>query len=164
VRLCIQTSSKSSNSPVLLLELGVPTKTLAREMRGGILRIALECEHTADASNWSLLSVLVWTMYCKLWEESFFFFFNMSTHQKIRNNGGRRKLRIHLRSNERKIENAFKYQPSKAHMDAIRLMSAVVIGVGMISKKDQLNSDNVPCGSPDSKSFHLIDSHGIPIG
>jgi hypothetical protein len=49
-------------------------------------------------------------------------------------------------------------------MDAIRLMSAVVIGVGMISKKDQLNSDTVPCGSLDSKSFHLIDSHGILIG
>jgi hypothetical protein len=48
-------------------------------------------------------------------------------------------------SSERKIENAFKHQPSKVdmvHMDAIRLMSAVVVGVGMISKKDQLNSDD----------------------
>ena len=36
---------------------------LAREMQGGILRIALECSASSDTSN-SLLSMPVWTMYC----------------------------------------------------------------------------------------------------
>ena len=51
-----------------------------------------------------------------------FFFFYMSTHQGIRSNG-------------RKVGNAFKRQPSKVDMDALGLTSAVVVCAGMISGK-----------------------------
>ncbi|XP_062154190.1 protein MIZU-KUSSEI 1-like [Alnus glutinosa] len=133
VRLCIQTSSKLPTNPILLLELAVPTTTLAREMRGGVLRIALECASATPAC--SLLSMPVWTMYC----------------------------------NGRKVGYAFKRQPSKADMDALRVMSAVVVGAGMISGKELDGDDEVMylranfervCGSSDSESFHLIDPHG----
>ncbi|KAA8546755.1 hypothetical protein F0562_003184 [Nyssa sinensis] len=64
VYFCVQTNPKSTN-PILLLELAVSTTILAREMREGNLRIALECnaiENGADSD--SLLSMPVWTMYC----------------------------------------------------------------------------------------------------
>ncbi|XP_049354352.1 protein MIZU-KUSSEI 1-like [Solanum verrucosum] len=41
VSFCIQTNPKST-TPIILLELAVSTSTLAREMQGGIVRIALE--------------------------------------------------------------------------------------------------------------------------
>eukprot|EP00257_Ricinus_communis_P023486 XP_015583481.1 protein MIZU-KUSSEI 1 [Ricinus communis] len=65
VSLCIQTDSKSTN-PILLLEFALPTAVLAREMQGGILRIALECSagSGSDNSSTSLFSMPVWTMYC----------------------------------------------------------------------------------------------------
>jgi hypothetical protein len=68
VRLCIQTSSKPPTNPILPPELAVPTTTLAREMRGGVLRIALECASATPAC--SLLSMPVWTMHVLQWEES----------------------------------------------------------------------------------------------
>lgn len=64
VNFCIQTNSKSTN-PILLLELAVPTAILAREMRGGVLRIALEST-AATAENSGRRSVLsspAWSMY-----------------------------------------------------------------------------------------------------
>ncbi|KAK4367000.1 hypothetical protein RND71_014880 [Anisodus tanguticus] len=64
VNFCIQTSPNSS-TPVLLLELAVSTSTLAHEMRGGLLRIALESSNEGGGNeNSSLLSMPVWTMYC----------------------------------------------------------------------------------------------------
>lgn len=62
---CIQTNPKSA-APLLLLELAVPTTILAREMRGGLLRIVLECT-IHSSPHWhghGLLSTPVWTMYC----------------------------------------------------------------------------------------------------
>ncbi|MCD7463189.1 hypothetical protein HAX54_050136 [Datura stramonium] len=56
VSFCIQTNPKST-TPILLLELAVSTSTLAREMHGGIVRIALESGN--NGGNQSLLR-----MYC----------------------------------------------------------------------------------------------------
>lgn len=58
VSFCIQSNTNSTN-PILLLELAVPTSILAREMRGGTLRIALESNNGG-----TLLSTTLWTMYC----------------------------------------------------------------------------------------------------
>ncbi|XP_059309552.1 protein MIZU-KUSSEI 1-like [Lycium ferocissimum] len=64
VNFCIQTNPNSS-TPLLLLELAVSTSTLAREMRGGLLRIALESSNEGGGNEiFSLLSMPVWTMYC----------------------------------------------------------------------------------------------------
>ncbi|KGN48725.1 protein MIZU-KUSSEI 1 [Cucumis sativus] len=62
VNFCIQTNSSSTN-PILLLELAVPTAILAREMRGGVLRIALESATTANSGGRSVLSSPAWSMY-----------------------------------------------------------------------------------------------------
>ncbi|TMX00762.1 hypothetical protein EJD97_000180 [Solanum chilense] len=56
VNFCIQTNPKST-TPIILLELAVSTSTLAREMRGGIVRIALESGN--HGGNQSILR-----MYC----------------------------------------------------------------------------------------------------
>ncbi|KAF5464098.1 hypothetical protein F2P56_014206 [Juglans regia] len=143
VRLCIQTSYNSTNS-VLLLQLAVPTTTLAREMQGSILRIALEStatrqgfSSTTAGNSCSLLSMPVWKMYC----------------------------------NGRKVGFAVKRQPSKADMEALRVMSAdhVVVGAGVISGKELQREDELMylranfervCGSANSESFHLIDQDG----
>ncbi|KAE9587778.1 hypothetical protein Lal_00021986 [Lupinus albus] len=58
---CIQ-SNKNSTNPILLLELAVPTSILAKEMRGGTLRIVLE-SRTGTSCN-LLFSTPLWTMYC----------------------------------------------------------------------------------------------------
>ncbi|KAJ0039970.1 hypothetical protein Pint_27637 [Pistacia integerrima] len=63
MRFCIQTHSKST-IPVLLLELAVSTRILAKEMQGGILRIALECTSFGYGDDESLMSTPEWTMYC----------------------------------------------------------------------------------------------------
>ncbi|KAF5451489.1 hypothetical protein F2P56_026595 [Juglans regia] len=149
VRLCIQTSTSNSiiNPVVLLLELAVPTTTLAREMRGGILRIALECATPPGYStagggvSGSLLSMPLWTMYC----------------------------------NGRKVGYAVKRQPSEADMEALRLLSEVVVGAGIISGKELNREDDDEVlylranfervfGSANSESFHLIDPDGSNIG
>ncbi|KAM0941559.1 putative protein MIZU-KUSSEI 1-like, plant [Dioscorea sansibarensis] len=64
VSFCFHDDSRTS--PLLLLDFAIPTAQLAREMRHGLLRIALECT-TAVAGGRrraSLFSVPVWTMYC----------------------------------------------------------------------------------------------------
>ncbi|KAI3883365.1 hypothetical protein MKW92_039611 [Papaver armeniacum] len=64
VNLCFQ-SNPNSNIPTLLLQLAIPTTILAKEMRGGLLRIALECKtESRHSSSHHLLSVPVWIMYC----------------------------------------------------------------------------------------------------
>ncbi|EXC09719.1 hypothetical protein L484_019816 [Morus notabilis] len=137
VSFCIQ--SKATNNPILLLELAVSTQTLAREMRGGFLRIALESKVPVPNSSGhgrsdDLLSTPVWTMYC----------------------------------NGRRVGYAVKRRPSEADMEALRLMGSVVAGAGVINGKE-LNRDDDDelmylrakfervCGSENSESFHLID-------
>ncbi|KAL5053521.1 hypothetical protein RYX36_034203 [Vicia faba] len=62
ISFCIQ-SNLNSTTPILLLELALPTSTLAREMRGGTLRISLESSGDNGRSS-TLLSTPFWTMYC----------------------------------------------------------------------------------------------------
>ncbi|KAK7399593.1 hypothetical protein VNO78_10778 [Psophocarpus tetragonolobus] len=62
VRFCIQENASCTN-PILLLELAVPTSILAKEMREGTLRMALESgDNNRDEKT--LLSTPLWTMYC----------------------------------------------------------------------------------------------------
>ncbi|XP_026456766.1 protein MIZU-KUSSEI 1-like [Papaver somniferum] len=64
VTFCIQ-SKPDSDIPTLLLELALPTAILAKEMKSGLLRIALECNNnTSRHSSSNLLSVPIWSMYC----------------------------------------------------------------------------------------------------
>ncbi|KAI3798613.1 hypothetical protein L1987_33890 [Smallanthus sonchifolius] len=64
VNFCIQTNPKSQ-TPVLLLELTISTTFLAREMKNGNLRIALECSNEPESSHdKSLLAMPLWTMHC----------------------------------------------------------------------------------------------------
>ncbi|CAN7136696.1 unnamed protein product [Brassica rapa subsp. narinosa] len=62
INFCIQTPRKSTN-PELLLELAVPTTVLAREMRGGALRIVLERNNQEEEGD-SVSSRPFWNMYC----------------------------------------------------------------------------------------------------
>ena len=62
INFCIQTPRKSTN-PELLLELAVPTTVLAREMRGGELRIVLERNNQEEEGD-SVSSRPFWNMYC----------------------------------------------------------------------------------------------------
>lgn len=50
------------SKPVLLLELATPTNSLVKEMASGLVRIALECERTANRGK--LFQESIWTMYC----------------------------------------------------------------------------------------------------
>ncbi|KAG6399775.1 hypothetical protein SASPL_141260 [Salvia splendens] len=59
VTLCIQ-ANPISTSPILLLDLAIPTNVLAKEMKGGSIRFAFE----SGASAGPLLSMPAWTMYC----------------------------------------------------------------------------------------------------
>ncbi|XP_058781562.1 protein MIZU-KUSSEI 1-like [Vicia villosa] len=64
VSFCIQSSPNSTN-PILLLELAIPTSVLAKEMRGGTLRIVLESVTSGSCSNSNnLFSTPLWIMYC----------------------------------------------------------------------------------------------------
>ncbi|XP_073049996.1 protein MIZU-KUSSEI 1-like [Primulina eburnea] len=58
--------SDLASEPVLLLELGVSTSTLVKQMSTGLVRIALECEkiRKPQQSRRVLLREPVWTMYC----------------------------------------------------------------------------------------------------
>ncbi|KAK8321509.1 hypothetical protein V6Z11_A12G104900 [Gossypium hirsutum] len=122
---CIQANSKSIN-PFLLLEFAVPTAVLAREMQGGILRIALDCTVSGNfSSSDSVLSMPLWNMYC----------------------------------NGRKVGYAVKRRPSKADIDAFRLMSSVVL-----DNDDELmylwSNFERARGSSHTESFRLIDPDG----
>ncbi|KAK2438496.1 protein MIZU-KUSSEI [Trifolium repens] len=63
INFCIQ-SNANSTTPILLLELAVPTNILAREMSRGTLRIALESSSTKNGRSSTVLSTPFWTMYC----------------------------------------------------------------------------------------------------
>ncbi|KAM7276075.1 hypothetical protein ACFE04_017941 [Oxalis oulophora] len=133
---CIQ---KKNNNPIFVLELAVPTTTLAKEMQGGTLRIALQSKtvplvENGRSSDSGLMMAPSWTMFC----------------------------------NGRKVGYAVKRKPSKAELDALRLMNS---GVGTISGKELLGDcdDEILYlrsnfkrnrGGPNSESFHLIDPDG----
>ncbi|XP_002890423.2 protein MIZU-KUSSEI 1 [Arabidopsis lyrata subsp. lyrata] len=66
VSFCLQDAAVGS-SPLLLLELAVPTAALAKEMdEAGVLRIALECDRrrSSNSRSSSIFDVPVWSMYC----------------------------------------------------------------------------------------------------
>ncbi|RDY06319.1 Protein MIZU-KUSSEI 1, partial [Mucuna pruriens] len=65
VSFCIQPNANSTN-PILLLELALPTSVLAKEMRGGTLRIVLESNNNNNNHNLNhnLFSTPLWSMYC----------------------------------------------------------------------------------------------------
>ncbi|KAL5557634.1 hypothetical protein UlMin_033845 [Ulmus minor] len=63
VSFCLQDHTRTS--PLLLLELAIPTAYLAREMQCGLLRIALECKKQKQKQKHeSLFEVPVWSLYC----------------------------------------------------------------------------------------------------
>ncbi|KAL1196394.1 Protein MIZU-KUSSEI 1 [Cardamine amara subsp. amara] len=145
VNFCIQaTNSKTLNPIIVLLELTVPTEVLAREMQGGVLRIALEAnnndgyDHSHEDSSSSLLTTPLWNMYC----------------------------------NGRNVGFAIKREPSKAELAALKVLTPVAEGAGVVNG-EEINRDKSDhmmylrasfkrvVGSFDSESFHLIDPHGI---
>ncbi|MED6112341.1 hypothetical protein PIB30_060776 [Stylosanthes scabra] len=61
---CVQ-HDRLSSKPSLLLKFPISTNDLVREMRNGLLRIALECNpHRPDLATCPLRSVPVWTVFC----------------------------------------------------------------------------------------------------
>jgi len=142
VSFCIQANANSN--PILLLELAVPTTILAKEMRGGTLRIALESYSSVDSEDVNnnnntntLLSTPLWTMYC----------------------------------NGKKVGYAVKRRPSNSDFEALRLMRSVVVGTGVVKGKELVNKEDGQLmylrgsfervrGSENCESFYLIDPEG----
>lgn len=136
VRFCIQTNSKSTN-PTLLIDLALPTTILAREMQGGILRIALESTTfgLGGNSHQPLISTPVWMMYC---------------------NG--RKVGYAVKRKVSKADTDL-----LRLMDSV-VVGAGVISGKQLDRDDELmylraNFKRV-AGSSDSESYHLIDPDG----
>uniref|UniRef100_A0A7N0US87 Protein MIZU-KUSSEI 1 n=1 Tax=Kalanchoe fedtschenkoi TaxID=63787 RepID=A0A7N0US87_KALFE len=50
--------------PTLVIELGIQTSALQREMGLGTVRIALECDKRADKDRTKVMDEPLWTMYC----------------------------------------------------------------------------------------------------
>lgn len=137
VSFCIQTNPKST-TPLLLLELAIPTTILAREMRGGLLRIALEStsnvRNSMDSHNY-LLSMPIWNMYC---------------------NG--RKVGFAVKRKPSKAD-----MEVLGRMESV-VVGAGVISAKELDLDDEImylrgNFQRV-CGSSDSETFHLIDPDG----
>ncbi|XP_018488181.2 protein MIZU-KUSSEI 1-like, partial [Raphanus sativus] len=145
VNFCIQaTNSKTINPIIIGLELTVPTEVLAREMRGGVLRIVLESNNNEgydshhDSSSFSLLTTPLWNMYC----------------------------------NGRRVGFAIKREPSKSELAALKVLTPVTEGAGIVNG-EEINRDKSDhmmylrasfkriFGSFNSESFHLIDPRGI---
>ncbi|KAK2988162.1 hypothetical protein RJ640_020644 [Escallonia rubra] len=148
VSFCLQDSTKSSR-PLLLLEFGVPTSYLAREMRHGVLRIALECcgdnRRRVHSGSRSLYGVPVWSMYC----------------------------------NGRKVGYSVKRQVTANDATVLKVMQSISVGAGVLPKymvssgidgggDDQLmylraKFERV-IGSTDSESFYMINPDGSSGG
>lgn len=62
VSLSVQESPKCL--PNLVVELAMQTNALQKELRSGLVRIALECEKRPDKDKTKLMDEPVWTMYC----------------------------------------------------------------------------------------------------
>ncbi|KAM7253050.1 hypothetical protein ACFE04_025668 [Oxalis oulophora] len=144
VSFCLQDDSRSS-SPLLLLEFGVPTSYLAREMQYGLLRIALECDVRLQKERYningsaagSLFNVPVWSMYC----------------------------------NGRKVGYAIRRQMTASDEAVLKLMQSVSVGAGVLpavgSKSEEDGelmylraSFERVTGSTDSESFHMLNPDG----
>ncbi|GAB4848764.1 hypothetical protein Ancab_003491 [Ancistrocladus abbreviatus] len=135
VKLCIQTHPKST-TPILLLELALPTSILAREMQGGLLRIALESTFPShSAESVSLLSTPVWTMYCN----------------------GRK---VGFAVNRQPAASDMKVL---RRMGSVIAGAGIVCGKEIDCDDDIIylrgNFERI-CGSSDAESFHLIDPDG----
>ncbi|WJZ93398.1 hypothetical protein VitviT2T_012343 [Vitis vinifera] len=133
---CVQ-HDRLNTKPSLLLELSIPTHQLVKEMRCGLVRIALECDRS-DLSSCPLHSVPVWTMYC---------------------NG--RKLGFAIR--RKPTENNRVMLKTMQSMT----VGAGVIPAGLGSDGDgelMYMRANYECvvGSCDSESFHLINPDDCP--
>lgn len=153
VSFCLQDDTRAA--PLLLLEFAVPTSYLAREMRHGLLRIALECgrrkageaaaapedeERRGRRGGDALFSEPVWSMYC----------------------------------NGRKVGFAVRRRMTAGDAAVLRLMRSVSVGAGVLpvaaakSEKGDGDGDLLylrasferVIGSADSESFHMID----PVG
>ncbi|KAI3427741.1 uncharacterized protein J3R85_009159 [Psidium guajava] len=148
VSFCLQDDTRAS--PLLLLEFAVPTSYLAREMRHGLLRIALECgrrkaeaaedeERRGRRGGDALFSEPVWSMYC----------------------------------NGRKVGFAVRRRMTAGDAAVLRLMRSVSVGAGVLpvaARSDKGGGDGDilylrasferVIGSVDSESFHMID----PVG
>ncbi|KAF8022406.1 hypothetical protein BT93_F0058 [Corymbia citriodora subsp. variegata] len=149
VSFCLHDDTRAS--PLLLLEFAVPTSYLAREMRHGLLRIALECgrrkageamedeERRGRRGGDALFSEPVWSMYC----------------------------------NGRKVGFAVRRRVTAGDAAVLRLMRSVSVGAGVLpvaakSEKGEGDGDLLylrasferVIGSVDSESFHMID----PVG
>ena len=145
VSFCLQDDSKSS--PLLLLELGIPTCYLAKEMQYGLLRIALvECErrqsHVKQAKG-SIFSVPLWSV-----------FFN-----------------------GKKIGFAKRRAATESDVSVLKMMQSVSVGAGVIpsglktseNDKNELLDDEKMFmrakfkrvrGSVSSESFHMMNPDG----
>lgn len=139
VSFCLQEDTRSS--PLLLLELAVPTVYLAKEMQHGLLRIALECDRSSQNNmvyrhkeGCSLFNVPVWSMYC----------------------------------NGRKAGFAVRRQMTVSDMAILKLMQSVSVGAGVLPVQEDSGdllmylraSFERVIGSVDSESFHMIN----PVG
>lgn len=136
VNFCIQTDSKST-SPILLLELAVPTAILAREMRGGVLRIALEST-SASSGGRSVLSSAAWSMYL---------------------NGRKVGYALRRRASAADVE-------TLRRMGRVVEGAGIIGGKEVDGEEDdylmylRANFDRVCGASGDSESFHLRDPNG----
>lgn len=135
VNFCIQTNSKSTN-PILLLELAVPTAILAREMRGGVLRIALQSTPNSGGCG-PLLSSPAWSMYF---------------------NGRKVGYALKRRPSAADVE-------TLRLMDSVVEGAGIISGKQQLDRDDDLmylraNFDRVCGPSGDSESFHLRDPNG----
>ncbi|ESR42450.1 hypothetical protein CICLE_v10013699mg [Citrus x clementina] len=136
---CIQ-QDRVSMKPTLLLELSMPTNQLVKEMRCGLVRIALECARPESTERIEVTScplrlVPVWIMYC----------------------------------NGRKVGFAVRRKASGQNRLMLKMMQSITIGAGVIpaglgssgpDSGEQIiymraNYEHM-IGSADSESFHLI--------
>ncbi|KAL1821290.1 hypothetical protein DCAR_0417684 [Daucus carota subsp. sativus] len=145
VSFCLQDDSKSS--PLLLLELGIPTCYLAKEMQYGLLRIALvECERRQSNGKQvkgSLFSLPLWSV-----------FFN-----------------------GKKIGFAKRRAATESDASALKMMQSVSVGAGVIpsglkasenAKNELLDDEKMfmrakfkrVSGSVNSESFHMMNPDG----
>ncbi|KAL8132021.1 protein MIZU-KUSSEI 1-like [Apium graveolens] len=137
VSFCLQDGTK--NSPLLLLELGIPTSYLAKEMQYGLLRIALvECERRQShvkQVNGSLFSVPLWSV-----------FFN-----------------------GRKIGYAKRRAATEGDVRVLKMMQSVSVGAGVLKDDNNKSIDEKMymrakfkrvSGSINSESFHMINPEG----
>ncbi|TKY60240.1 MIZU-KUSSEI 1 [Spatholobus suberectus] len=139
VSFCIQADANSTN-PILLLELAVPTTILAKEMRGGTLRIALESGsggNNDDDDADTFLSTPLWTMYC---------------------NGRKVGYAVRRRPSSTDFEALRLMRP-------VVVGTGVMNCKEFVNKEDdqlmylRANFQRV-CGSDNCESFHLIDPEG----